>query len=120
MRPTEGSATSYAHAPLAPRYTRFLLFLLAGLALSKPASAQLPPIGDSFTNAAQATANFGGNVNLKLDGSVTKRVYIQFDLSGLPAGSVGSQVSKATLVLFPNTVNSPRHVRPVSNHIVLE
>jgi hypothetical protein len=106
MKPAQGPANSCGHVPLALRLTQFLIVLLAALALSKPSFAQLPPTGDSFTNSGAAGTNFGGAVNLKLDGTVTKRVYIQFNLSGLPAGTVGSQVSKATLVLFPSTLNS--------------
>jgi hypothetical protein len=88
------------------RAATFLAILFAMAAFAKPASAQLPPTDDAFTNSAQPNTNFGGNTNLKVDGTTTKRVYIRFDLSGLPTGTTGSQVSKATLVVFVNTVNA--------------
>lgn len=106
MRQAEGPAHSSAYAPFARRLSPFFIALLAALALPNPVCAQFPPTANSFTNSGQPGTNFGGNVDLKVDGSVTKRTYIQFDLSGLPAGTVGSQISKATLVLFPNTLNS--------------
>jgi len=84
-----------------------LVVVLAILSFTSSAAAQLSPTDDSFTNANQPTTNFGSNVALKLDGSANKNVYIRFDLSGLPAGTVGSQVSKAELVLFPSTVSTP-------------
>ena len=106
MRPDLGPFVLRAHLPYMLRPTVFLFTLFPAMALSSSTSAQLPAISDSFTNSGSPTTNFGGNINLKVEGSITKRVYIQFDLSELPAGTVSSQVSKATLVLFPNTVNS--------------
>ncbi len=106
MRPVPALVVFSFRAQLTLRVAALLIALFASTALSKAVWAQLPPTSDSFTNFNQANANFGGSVDLKLDGLIAKRVYVRFDLSALPAGTVGSQVSKATLVLFPNTVNS--------------
>lgn len=106
MRTAQGSANPSACAPLSLRVATLLIVVLAGLALPKPACAQLPLTDDSFTNSNQPGINFGGDTNLKVQGSPTKRVYIRISLSGLPPGTMGSQVSSATLALFPNTVNS--------------
>jgi hypothetical protein len=106
MRPAQGSTKFRIIPPLALRLASILIALFTVLALPNPTCAQLPLSSDSFTNINQPSTNFGGDVSLKIDGSTTKRVYIEFNLSGLPAGTAGSQVSKATLVLFPSTVNS--------------
>src|SRR4029077_250865 len=88
------------------RIAVLLALVVAIPALPFSVLAQLPPTDDSFTNSNLPTTNFGSNAALKLDGTVSKNVYIRFDLSRLPAGTVGSQVSRATLMLFPNTVTT--------------
>lgn len=106
MRQSVPPANHVALGPILRYVATLFAVVLATLCVTSTAFAQLSPTDDSFTNANQPTTNFGGNVGLKLDGSTTKNVYIRFDLSGLPAGTVGSQVSKAEIVLFPSTVNT--------------
>jgi hypothetical protein len=58
---------------------------------------------DASVNAAHASSNYGALSNLYVgNGNAT---FLQFDLTTLPAGTVSSQVSHATLVVFVNRVN---------------
>ena len=64
---------------------------------------------DAYTDAAKATTNFGDATTLSVSGSGTKlkRAWIKFDLPGvLPAGTMASQVSKATLKLWVSTAKT--------------
>jgi outer membrane lipoprotein-sorting protein len=93
-----------------PFFARILLALLPLFIFvisPETTRAQLQPAGDSFTNSNQPTTNFGTNISLKIDGPVAKNTYVRFELAGLPAGTIGSQISKATVELFVNTVNNP-------------
>src|ERR1700730_11210062 len=92
--------------PLFVRILLALLTLFISAISPETTRAQLQPASDSFTNSNQPTTNFGTNVSLKIDGTVAKKTYIRFDLSSLPTGTTGSQISKATLQLFVNTVNN--------------
>ncbi len=79
-----------------------LLFCL----LSLPAVAQFTPSDDAYVNAASATTNFGtaGTLNLQSGGQTS---FIRFDLTAVPAGYTGSQVAKATLKLYVNSITTP-------------
>ena len=62
-------------------------------------------IGDAHVSSSRPTANFGTIANLYVGNGNT--ALMQFDLSSLPAGTTASQVSRATLILFVNRVNTP-------------
>ena len=79
---------------------RFLLLTL----LSSMAAAQLPVAEDSFI-ASGTTTPQGTNTNLQVIASPINATLVKFDLSGLPAGTTGSQVTKATAKLYVDTVS---------------
>jgi len=70
----------------------YLLFLL-------PVVAQAPPSGDTFVSSSFGKTNFGSNISLVVQPGAT--TFIQFNLSGIPAGAT---VSKATLRLYADAV----------------
>lgn len=70
-----------------------------------PVSAQLTPSDDAYTNTASPSSNFGAKPLLDVQ-SASQNTYILFDLSPLPAGYTGSNISKATLKLYVNAVTS--------------
>ncbi|RXH54830.1 DNRLRE domain-containing protein [Granulicella sibirica] len=57
---------------------------------------------DAHVNSARPTVNYGGLSNISVGSGTTG--LIRFDLGTLPAGTVGSQISKATLRLYVNRV----------------
>jgi hypothetical protein len=78
-----------------------LTFLIAALSLiAVSASAQITPLGDSYTNTAAPTTKYGANVLLDVDGA-SEITYIQFPLSSIPSGAT---VSGATLKLYVNAI----------------
>src|SRR6266571_7854919 len=79
---------------------RFLLLTL----LSSMAWAQLPVAEDTFV-ASGTTTPSGTNTNLQVIASPINAALVKFDLSGLPAGTTGSQVTKATAKLYVDTVS---------------
>jgi trimeric autotransporter adhesin len=95
------------------KQARFLLkvrkpqFLAAALLFSSwftamAAHAQITPLGDSYTNTADPTANYGAKTLLDVDGA-TQVSYIQFNLASIPSGA---SVSQATLKLYVNAVST--------------
>ncbi len=84
------------------------LILLAGLmmtittTMTTSAYAQITPLGDSYTNTADPTTNYGAKTLLDVDGA-TQITYIQFNLASVPATA---SVSQATLKLYVNTVST--------------
>ncbi len=66
------------------------------------AHAQLTPSQDAYTNTADPTTNYGASKLLDVESSQT--TYIQFDLSAIPAGYTGSNITKASLKIYVNTV----------------
>ena len=79
---------------------RFLLLTL----LSSMAWAQLPVAEDTFV-ASGTTTPQGTNTNLQVIASPINATLVKCDLSGLPAGTTGSQVTKATVKLYVDTVS---------------
>lgn len=77
-------------------------------ALTVPALAQFTPSQDAFTESSKPTINFGAATTLGVENSALaiQTTYIQFDLSSIPAGFTGSNVAKATLKLYVNTVGT--------------
>jgi len=86
------------------RSSLWTVFLLA-LCLGATAYGQIAPSGDAYTNTASATKNFGASALLDVE-SASQNTYIQFDLSSLPSGSAGANISKATLKLYVNAVTT--------------
>jgi hypothetical protein len=84
--------------------TQWRLTLLLTLNLSAcTAYAQLTPSGDSYTNSASPTTNYGAKALLDVE-SASQTAYIQFDLSAIPAGYTRADITKATLKLYVNAV----------------
>ncbi len=77
--------------------------LLALLAVS--AAAQITPSADSYTNTASGNTNYGAKTDLDVQ-SGSQTTYIQFDLSSIPSGFTGSNVAKASLKLYLDTVTT--------------
>jgi hypothetical protein len=87
-------------------FNRFLPAFLAVVTLLvlAPATsrAQITPVGDSYTNSADPTTNYGAATLLSVDGAIAI-TYIQFPLSSIPSGAT---VSAATLKLYVNSVTT--------------
>jgi hypothetical protein len=81
-----------------------LLFLILSawmtMTTASVAYAQITPLGDSYTDTADATTNYGAKTLLDVDGA-TQIAYIQFNLASIPPTA---SVSQATLKLYVNTV----------------
>ena len=80
--------------------------LVVGLfiACSAMCHGQLPVIANSYTSGSSASTSYGGGQSLNVQ--LNTWTFLQFDLSTLPASTTGSQVQKATLVLFATQVNA--------------
>lgn len=61
-------------------------------------------VADAHVNSAQPQVNSGAISNLDVGGGYT--ALVQFDLSSLPAGTIAAQISKATLRLYCNRVDT--------------
>jgi len=72
------------------------------------AFAQITPSQDSYTDTAKATTNFGAATTLGVASSPTsiQTTYIQFDLSSVPVGYTSTNVAKATLKLYVDSVKA--------------
>ncbi len=68
------------------------------------AYGQLTPSGDSYTNTATSTTNYGAKTLLDVESSQT--TFIQFDLSSIPSGYTSADITKATLKLYVNAVTT--------------
>jgi len=68
------------------------------------AYGQLTPSGDSYTNTAASTTNYGAKTLLDVESSQT--TFIQFDLSSIPSGYTSADITKATLKLYVNAVTT--------------
>lgn len=83
--------------------TQFATFLLSMACLLSAAHGQLTPSQDAYTNTASPSGNFGAKTLLDVESS-SQTTYIQFDLTAIPSGFTGSNIAKATLKLYVNTV----------------
>jgi hypothetical protein len=85
------------------------LQVMCGLALLPMAAfAQTAPLTqDTYvaTNPATAT-NYGTAATINVGGPGADQALAQFDLSTLPAGTTGANISKATLALFVNKLGA--------------
>ena len=89
------------HFGLNIRKMRFggILTVLLFCSLALPLLSQAPPSADTFVSSATPRVNYGPSITLVVGSGTT--TYIQFNLSGIPAGAT---VSKATLRLFVDAV----------------
>jgi hypothetical protein len=81
-------------------------------ALAVPAAALaagVPVAQDAFVTPGNA-ANYGALPNINVGGTSSFLGMVQFDLSTLPAGTTGSSVAKATLILYVNKLGAPGSV----------
>ncbi|HEY4840439.1 MAG TPA: DNRLRE domain-containing protein [Terriglobales bacterium] len=85
-------------------YTQLAALLLSTLCLLPGAFGQLTPSGDSYTNTAASTTNYGAKTLLDVESSQT--TFIQFDLSSIPTGYTSADITKATLKLYVNAVTT--------------
>src|ERR1700733_11727435 len=83
-------------------HTQFAALLLSALCLLTGALGQLTPTGDSYTNTAASTTNYG--TKTLLDVETTQTTFIQFNLESIPSGYTSADITKATLKLYVNTV----------------
>jgi len=81
-----------------------LVFLLGIVATQAAQATDAVLTGDASVNSARTTANYGTLSNLYVGNGYTS--LLQFDLSVLPSGTTAAQVSKATLRLYLNRVNT--------------
>jgi hypothetical protein len=90
-------------------YSFFILrgMMVSVLATASAASAQtLAVSGDTFVSPG-TTANYSTSPTVNVGGAGNYQGLIQFDLSGLPAGTSSASVSKASITLFVNKLGSP-------------
>ena len=82
-----------------------LVFVTLGALTS--AFAQITPSQDSYTNTANPNTNYGTAATLGVVSSAgsIQSTYIQFNLGSIPAGYTSTNVAKATLKLYVNSVN---------------
>ena len=66
------------------------------------AFGQITPLGDTYTNSADPTTNYGAQKTLDVD-AAKEITYIQFNLASVPAGA---SISQATLKIYVNTVST--------------
>ena len=81
---------------------------LSGLLLLQTGiwAATAPIVGDAHTAASTPATNFGTLGTVNVGGPGPNVGLVQFSLSGLPAGTTGAGIAKATLTLFVNKVNA--------------
>jgi hypothetical protein len=84
--------------------TQLGILVLSIVSLLTGAFGQLTPSGDSYTNTAASTTNYGAKTLLDVESSQT--TFIQFDLSSIPSGYTSANITKATLKLYVNAVTT--------------
>jgi hypothetical protein len=82
--------------------TQLAALLFSTLWLLTGAFGQLTPTGDSYTNTATPTTNYGAKTLLDVES--TQTTFIQFNLESIPAGYTSADITKATLKLYVNAV----------------
>ena len=98
------------------RHLQCVLVSMVLLMLAADACAVfLPPTDDSFVNSAAAnnTKNYGNNPNLKVGGNDTS--FVSFDFTALPPGTLASDLKKASILLFTNSVTTSGAISIVAN-----
>ena len=66
-----------------------------------PVHAQVPPSGDTYVSSSFAKINFGSGISLVVAPGTSS--YVQFNLSGIPAGT---SIDKASLRLFVDAIGA--------------
>ncbi|MES2697407.1 MAG: DNRLRE domain-containing protein [Verrucomicrobiota bacterium] len=89
----------------------------AKVTVSRPAptvTLTFAPVKDAMVKAAAATSNFGTASNVQISGQsgFAKHAYLQFNVTGIPAGAT---VTSASLLLASQTTGTSR---PVAAHTV--
>jgi hypothetical protein len=78
---------------------------LTGFLLSPAAlAADVALVGDAHVSSTRSTTNFGALSNLNVGNGNT--TLLQFDLTTLPAGTISSQIARATLTVYVNRINA--------------
>ncbi len=84
------------------RKLQFWQAMVLSLFLWGTGYAQITPLGDSFTNTADSTTNYGNATLLYVNGA-DQVTYIQFNLASIPATAT---INQATLKLYVNSVTT--------------
>jgi len=79
----------------------FAMTLVSGAAFGQT----LPPQQDSYVVPSSAT-NYGSAATLNVGGAPAAETLVQFDLSGLPAGTPAAAISSAALQIFVHAVGN--------------
>ena len=85
--------------------SKLVVLLFCTVCLLTGAHAQLTPSADAYTNTVDPTTNYGANTLLDVE-SASQTAYIRFDLSAIPAGYTGADITKAWLKLYVNSVTT--------------
>jgi collagen triple helix repeat protein len=87
----------------------------AALAASSAYATEAVVSGDTYVSSSYPANNFGYQSNLHVNSTST--ALIVFDLSSVPSATASSQISKATLWLYVNRINSSGTVslKPVTS-----
>ena len=80
------------------------VFIAATFTCSAAHATDVALTGDAHVSLTRSTTNFGTLANLYVGNGNT--ALLQFDLSTLPAGLTAGQISRATLTVFVNRVNT--------------
>jgi hypothetical protein len=84
---------------------RFLVWAVLFVMVAMPALAvEATLVADAHVNSARPSVNSGAISNLNVGGGYT--ALLQFDLSTLPTGTTAAQVSRATLRLYCNRMDT--------------
>ncbi len=83
--------------------TRLAVLLLCTFCFIPSSYGQITPSADASTSSLTPSHNYGSNGDLYVR-STTQVTYIQFDLSTIPSGYTGSNIAKASLKLYIDSV----------------
>lgn len=86
-------------------FVRLILCLgVLSFSVHEASATDVALVGDASVNSAHPSVNYGALSNLYVASGNT--AFLQFDLSTLPTGTTSAQVSRATLTVFVNRVNT--------------
>jgi hypothetical protein len=85
-------------------FIRLVLCLGMVFCFREASAVDVPLISDAHVNSAHPSINYGALSNLYVGNGHTS--FLQFDLSTLPASTISAQVTRATLTVFVNRVNT--------------
>lgn len=84
---------------------KYLAAFFAVFCMSAWLQAQITPSNDAYIDTTKPTTNYGSAVTLGVVGP-SQTTYIAFDLSSIPSSYTASNVVKASLKLYVNTVTT--------------